>query len=218
MLCSDKTGTLTQDVIDPVLFMQKVQIMKRVSLRSHALSGYMSISFQSIASLALHARVHEVDRGQYRRQSGRFGDTFRLGRCEPGSVLATTHWWGCCTVGTLRRYHGLWEGICLAHGCRSVPLGTLCGTMRWVFVVGRGQYRSGSGRFGDTIRLGRCVPRGWVGHFALVKCYLFGGRIRCSADWLSDNSWSEQVGGGSGADLDGWGPTRAQVSVIVGVR
>ena len=155
--------------------------------------------------VALHARVHEVDRGQDRRRSGRFGDTFRLGRCEPGSVLATTHWWGCCTVGS------------------SVRSWSVGGHMSCTRVQARDVWDARGrswipGRFGDTIRLGRCVPGGWVGHFALVKCYLFAGRIRCSADWLSDNSWSEQVGGGSGSDLDGWGPTRAQVSVIVGVR
>ena len=40
--------------------------------------------------------------------------------------------------------------------------------------VVRGQYQIGlrlSGRFGDTYRLGQCVPGGWVGHFALMKCY-----------------------------------------------
>ena len=66
-----------------------------------------------------------------------------------GGRLATTHWWGCCTVGTLRRCHGLWEGICLAHGCRTVPLGTLCDTMRWAW-FGPGCQRLG--RFGDTKR------------------------------------------------------------------
>ena len=66
-----------------------------------------------------------------------------------GGRLATTHWWGCCTVGTLRRYHGLWEGICLAYGCRTVPLGTLCDTMRWAW-FGPGCQRLG--RFGDTKR------------------------------------------------------------------
>ena len=28
-------------------------------------------------------------------------------------------------LGPLRRYHGLWVGFRLAHGCRSAPLGTL---------------------------------------------------------------------------------------------
>ena len=146
MLCSDTTGTLTQDVIHPG------------AVHEESANNEEGIAEVTCAvRVALHARVYEVDRGQDRRQSGRFGDTFRLGRCEPGSGLATTHWWGCCTVGTHRRYHGLWEGMCLADGCRSVPLGTLCDTMRWVRRLFVGKIGLGcrlSGRFGDTIRLG----------------------------------------------------------------
>ena len=51
--------------------------------------------------------------------------------------------------GTLRRYHGLWEGICLTYGCRTVPLGTLCDTMRWAWF---GPVCQKLGRFGDTKR------------------------------------------------------------------
>ena len=70
-----------------------------------------------------------------------------------GGWLATTHLWGCCTVGTLRRYHGLWEDKCLAYGCRTIPLGTLCDTMRWVcwMFVGRpGWVAGGRDAIGDT--------------------------------------------------------------------
>ena len=73
---------------------------------------------QPSQGVAPYARVYEVDRRQDQRQSGRFGDTFRLGRN------------GAMHVGTLRRHHGLWDGLRLAHGCRSVLLGTLCDTMR----------------------------------------------------------------------------------------
>ena len=116
----------------------------------------------------------------------------------------------CCVRGPIV------VNMCLAHGCRSVPLGTLCDTMRWVCgavvqgwapAVGtlRRYHPSGrngaaaqmgrygdtmdcgmaydlhilgsrrSGRFGDTFRLGRCVPGGWVG------LHQFAGCIRCSA-------------------------------------
>ena len=71
--------------------------------------------------------------------------------------------WGSCTDGTLRRHHGLWVGLRFAHGCRSVPLGTLRDTMRWVcrlFVVKIGLGCRLSGRFGDAIRLGWGVPDG----------------------------------------------------------
>ena len=96
--------------------------------------------------------------------------------------------------------------------CRSVPLGTLCDTMRWcawsiVVSIRLGCRRSG--RFGDTIRLGRWVPGGWVGLFALVKCYTClrgasGARLLTFGLQLVCTGW-----GGSGSDLDGRGPTRA---------
>ena len=67
-----------------------------------------------------------------------------------GGRLATTHWWGCCS----------WDApaipTCLAHGCRAVPFGTLCDTMRWVFRMIMDKIRLGcrrSGRFDDTIRV-----------------------------------------------------------------
>ena len=114
-----------------------------------------------------------------------------------------------------------WQTTCT--WCRSVPLGTLCDTMRWcawsiVVNIGLGCRRSG--RFGDTIRLGRWAPRGWVGLFALVKCYTClrgasGARLLTFGQQLVCTGW-----GGSGSDLDGRGPTRAHkiVPVIVGVR
>ena len=96
-----------------------------------------------------------------RTRSGRSGDTMicematfctrvQVGTARDASAIPSVgSEWGSCTDGSLRRHHGLWVGLRFAHGCRSVPLGTLC----------------------DTFRLGRCVPGDWVGHFALVKCY-----------------------------------------------
>ena len=88
-------------------------------------------------------------------------------------------------VVTLRRHHGLWDGLRLAHGCRSVPLGTLCDTMRWVCrlfgcKIGLGCRRSG--------RLRRYHPSGsvctrrlsWALRAGEVL-HLFAGSIRCSA-------------------------------------
>ena len=56
---------------------------------------------------------------------------------------------GMPTVGSLRRYHGQWEDNRLAYGCRTVPLGTLCDTIRWAW-FGPGCQRLG--RFGDSKR------------------------------------------------------------------
>ena len=93
------------------------------------------------------------------------------------------------TVGTLRRNHpsGRIEaaaqlgrsGDTMVCGlaCTRVLVSAARDALRYHAVgvqVVRGQYRTGlrrSGRFGDTYRLGRCVPGGWVGHFALMKCY-----------------------------------------------
>ena len=65
---------------------------------------------------------------------------------------------GMPTVGTLRRYHGQWEDYCLAYGCRTVPLGTLCDTIRWAWFGPGCQWL---GRFGDSRR---------------SRCYGFQGR------------------------------------------
>ena len=81
--------------------------------------------------------------------------------------------WGSCTVGALRRHHGLWDVLRLAHGCRSVPHGTFFDTMRWVcwlFVGSPGWSAGGLDALGDTIRLGRCTPEVcWT--FRAAKCF-----------------------------------------------
>ena len=115
--------------------------------------------------------------------------------------------------GTLRRYRGLW--VWLESGTRGlvrIRSGRFGDTVRWVCVVYAGWFGPGcrrSGRDGDTIRLGRSVPGGWVGHFALVKCYTCLRGASGVRLLTFGQRWSEQVGGGSGSDLVGWGPTRA---------
>ena len=106
------------------------------------------------------ACVLHTGAGQCR--SGRFGDT--IGHNTSVGAVAQMGRYGDTMVC------GMAYDL---HWCRSVPLGTLCDTTRWcawsiVVNVGLGNRRSG--RFGDTIRLGRCVLGGRVGHFALVKC------------------------------------------------
>ena len=89
--------------------------------------------------------------------------------------------WDSCTDGALRRHHGLWDVLRLSHGCRSVPLGTLCGTMRWVcwlFVVRPGWIAGGRDAFGDTVRLGRCAPGGVLGTSRYEVLHLLAGSIR----------------------------------------
>ena len=101
----------------------------------------------------LVGRAVQVVRGQDRAGLLTVGT---LRRCHPSGSE-----WGSCTDGALRRHHGLWDVLCLAHGCRSVPFGTLCDTMRWVcwlFVDRPGWSAGGRDAFGDTIRLGRCAP------------------------------------------------------------
>ena len=71
----------------------------------------------------------------------------------------------------------------LARGCRSVPLGTLCDTMRcctWSIVDHIGLCCRRSGRFGGTFRL-RCAPGVRLGTLRGEVPHLFAGRIRCSA-------------------------------------
>ena len=123
------------------------------------------------------------------------GDTIRL------VGVGQLHCWGApaapWSVGCLR----------LAHGCRSVPHGTFCDTMRWVcwlFVGSPGWSAGGRDAFGDTIRLGRCTPEVcWT--FRAAKCFT------CLREALGDSLltfglllvWSEQVGNGCGSDPGG---------------
>ena len=112
----------------------------------------------------------------------------RLGRhgWDASAMPSVGSEWGSCTVGTLRRHHNLWVGLHFAHGCRSVPLGTLCDAMRWVcrlFVVKVGLSCRLLGRIGDTrwvcgaavpCRVGcygwdaSAIPSVWVGVYPVV--------------------------------------------------
>ena len=71
--------------------------------------------------------------------------------------MIATHCWGYCIVGTLRRYHGQWVGICLAYGCRTALLGT---HLRYHAVAWIGPSHQWLGRFGDTKRY-HCAFRSW---------------------------------------------------------
>ena len=115
--------------------------------------------------------------------------------------------WGYYTDEALRQHHGLWDVLCLAHGCRSRPLGTLCDTMRWVcwlFVGSPGWSAGGRDAFGDTIRPGRCAPEVcWT--FRAAKCFTCL-REASGASLLTFGLllvWFEQVGDGCGSDPGG---------------
>ena len=84
-------------------------------------------------------------------------------------ALATPH---CKRNTTTMRIGGNFQ----KHVALISQVGTVRDALRyhavgWSIVVNIGLGGRRSGRFGDTFRLGRCVPGGWVGHFALVKCY-----------------------------------------------
>ena len=90
--------------------------------------------------------------------------------------LPTGSEWDSYTDGALRRHHGLWDVL-----RRSVPLGTLCDTMRWVcwLFVDRPSWSAGGlDAFGDTIRLGRCAPGGVLDTSHCEVLHLFAVSIR----------------------------------------
>ena len=98
----------------------------RGAARSRTLQGGTEVTSVDFGTLrryhGLWVWLETGTRGLARFRSGRFGDTIRLGRSAWWSVGRNTLV-GLLHVGTLRRYHGLWEGKCLAYGCRRYRSG-----------------------------------------------------------------------------------------------
>ena len=139
-----------------------------------------------------------------------------LGWLAVATPSATPFVWG----------HGLWDVLRLAHGCKSVPLGTLCDTMRWVcwLFVGRpGWAAGGRDAIGDTIRLGRSEAVTQTGRsggtmICGMSCILHTGAGLCRSGrsaipcgGYADCSWADRAG------LPVVGTPSATPSVWVGV-
>ena len=141
----------------PALFLTSSVCSPAMSLRSSEEEGLAPLPSSSQCRGVLRRRRDRPTSSQFRRVLRRWRDRPSSSQCRYVRRLLA----GCAVQDDREQDRaglltvGVWVGIRFAHGYRSVPLGTLCDTMRWVCSCGKiGLGCQLTGRFGDTMVCG----------------------------------------------------------------